>query len=83
MKVVFSCVRLCYVQSLTGHKSPVNAVSASETTGDIATVCDSGQLCFHVLSLLSFQIQCWGKLLLKVMRYNILLLPKKVTSYVT
>ncbi|KAF5898785.1 lysosomal-trafficking regulator isoform X1, partial [Clarias magur] len=32
---------LCYVQSLTGHKSPVNAVSASETTGDIATVCDS------------------------------------------
>lgn len=37
---VFS--RLCYVQSLTGHKSPVMAVSASETTGDIATVCDSG-----------------------------------------
>ncbi|KAG9472227.1 hypothetical protein GDO78_020660 [Eleutherodactylus coqui] len=33
--------RLCYVQSLTGHKSPVTAVSASETTGDIATVCDS------------------------------------------
>lgn len=38
------CVcRLCYVQSLTGHKSPVTAVSASETTGDIATVCDSGE----------------------------------------
>lgn len=35
--------RLCYVQSLTGHKSPVTAVSASETTGDIATVCDSGR----------------------------------------
>lgn len=35
--------RLCYVQSLTGHKSPVTAVSASETTGDIATVCDSGE----------------------------------------
>ncbi|KAG2467234.1 LYST regulator, partial [Polypterus senegalus] len=35
------CYRLCYVQSLTGHKSPVSAVSASETTGDIATVCDS------------------------------------------
>lgn len=35
-------LRLCYVQSLTGHKSPVTAVSASETTGDIATVCDSG-----------------------------------------
>ncbi|TTI76904.1 Lysosomal-trafficking regulator [Bagarius yarrelli] len=28
-------------ESLTGHKSPVTAVSASETTGDIATVCDS------------------------------------------
>lgn len=40
-----SCLffRLCYVQSLTGHKSPVTAVAASETTGDIATVCDSGE----------------------------------------
>ncbi len=27
--------------------------------------------------------QCWGKLLLKVMHYNIALLPKKVTNYVT
>ncbi len=27
--------------------------------------------------------QCWGKLLLKVMRYNIALLPKKVTNYFT
>ncbi len=27
--------------------------------------------------------QCWGELLLKVMHYNIALLPKKVTSYVT
>ncbi len=27
--------------------------------------------------------QCWGKLLLKVMHYNIVLLPKKVTKYVT
>ncbi len=27
--------------------------------------------------------QCWGKLLLKVMHYNIVLLPKKVTNYVT
>ncbi len=26
--------------------------------------------------------QCWGKLLLKVMHYNIALLPKKVTSRV-
>ncbi|KAL4641356.1 lysosomal-trafficking regulator-like [Arapaima gigas] len=33
--------RLCHVQNLTGHKSPVSAVCASETTGDIATVCDS------------------------------------------
>ncbi len=27
--------------------------------------------------------QCWGNLLLKVMHYNIVLLPKKVTYYVT
>lgn len=40
--VPFVFFRLCYVQSLAGHKSPVTAVSASETTGDIATVCDSG-----------------------------------------
>ncbi len=26
--------------------------------------------------------QCWGKLLLKVMHYNIALLPKKATNYV-
>ncbi|MCI4376677.1 hypothetical protein PGIGA_G00191140 [Pangasianodon gigas] len=39
--IIWDLNRLCYVQSLTGHKSPVNAVSASETTGDIATVCDS------------------------------------------
>ncbi len=29
------------------------------------------------------EVQCWGKLLLKVMHYNIALLPKKVTNYVT
>uniref|UniRef100_A0A672REL5 Lysosomal trafficking regulator n=1 Tax=Sinocyclocheilus grahami TaxID=75366 RepID=A0A672REL5_SINGR len=39
--ILWDLNRLCYVESLTGHKSPVNAVSASETTGDIATVCDS------------------------------------------
>lgn len=39
----FWSFRLCYVQTLAGHKSPVTAVSASETTGDIATVCDSGE----------------------------------------
>ncbi len=27
--------------------------------------------------------QCWGKLLLKVMHYNIALLHKKVTNHVT
>ncbi len=27
--------------------------------------------------------QCWGKLLLKVMHYNIALLSKKVTNYIT
>ncbi|XP_036071561.1 lysosomal-trafficking regulator isoform X2 [Oryzias melastigma] len=39
--IIWDLNRLCYVQSLTGHKSPVTAVAASETTGDIATVCDS------------------------------------------
>ncbi|XP_049456199.1 lysosomal-trafficking regulator isoform X5 [Epinephelus fuscoguttatus] len=39
--ILWDLNRLCYVQSLTGHKSPVTSVSASETTGDIATVCDS------------------------------------------
>ncbi|MEE6475211.1 hypothetical protein FKM82_010657 [Ascaphus truei] len=39
--IIWDLNRLCYVQSLTGHKSPVTAVSASETNGDIATVCDS------------------------------------------
>ncbi|XP_043535949.1 lysosomal-trafficking regulator isoform X1 [Chiloscyllium plagiosum] len=39
--IIWDLNRLCYVQSLTGHKSPVTAVSASETTGDSATVCDS------------------------------------------
>ncbi|CAN0412720.1 unnamed protein product [Lampetra planeri] len=39
--IVWDLNRLCYVQSLTGHKSPVMAVSASETTGDIATACSS------------------------------------------
>ncbi|XP_006872071.1 PREDICTED: lysosomal-trafficking regulator [Chrysochloris asiatica] len=39
--ILWDLNRLCYVQSLAGHKSPVTAVTASETTGDIATVCDS------------------------------------------
>ncbi|XP_069741266.1 lysosomal-trafficking regulator isoform X2 [Narcine bancroftii] len=39
--IIWDLNRLCYVQSLTGHKSPVTAVSTSETTGDTATVCDS------------------------------------------
>ncbi len=34
-------------------------------------------------SLLRAREQCRGKLLLKVMRYNIALLTKKVTNYVT
>ncbi len=38
--------------------------------------------CFNVLLLL-YHDQCWGKLLLKVMHYNIALLPKKETNYVT
>ncbi len=38
--------------------------------------------CAKILSLMNHH-QCWGKLLLKVMHYNIALLPKKVTNYVT
>ncbi len=34
------------------------------------------------LVIVAYQ-QCWRKLLLKVMHYNIALLPKKVTNYVT
>ncbi len=37
---------------------------------------------FHFYKLADYD-QCWGKLLLKVMHYNIALLPKKVTNYVT
>uniref|UniRef100_A0A3B3QSJ6 Lysosomal trafficking regulator n=1 Tax=Paramormyrops kingsleyae TaxID=1676925 RepID=A0A3B3QSJ6_9TELE len=39
--ILWDLNRLCHVQNLMGHKSPISAVSASETTGDIATVCDS------------------------------------------
>ncbi len=31
----------------------------------------------------SINNQCWGKLILKRMHYNIALLPKKVANYVT
>lgn len=56
--------RLCYVQSLAGHKSPVTAVSASETTGDIATVCDSGEQAPKpkhraIISWFHHKLNCW------------------------
>ncbi len=38
---------------------------------------------FKVLKEQMYYMQCWGKLLLKVMHYNIALLPKKVTNYVS
>ncbi len=46
-------------------------------------------LCSYLLCLFMWtqhlltEIQCWGKWLLKIMHYNIALLPKKVTHYVT
>lgn len=52
--ILLRLLRLCYVQSLTGHKSPVTAVSASETTGDIATVCDSGDASLFLKVILLF-----------------------------
>ncbi len=42
-----------------------------------------GSCCCKPTSLSQSQHECWGKLLLKVMHYNIALLPKKVTNYVT
>ncbi len=38
---------------------------------------------FKVLKEQMYYMQCWGKLLLKVMHYNTALLPKKVTNYVS
>ncbi len=38
--------------------------------------------CYHVMLSL-YRGQFWGKLLLKVMRYNIALLPKKVANFVS
>ncbi len=40
-------------------------------------------LLFIFLMIKSESNQFWGKLLLKVMHYNIALLPKKVTNFVT
>ncbi len=44
--------------------------------------------CLKILSWLNFFFfysvdQFWGNLLLKVMHYNIALIPKKVTNYLT
>ncbi len=43
--------------------------------------------CFKITIMTGFVVQghtqCWGKLLLKVTHYNIALLPKKVTNYIT
>ncbi len=38
----------------------------------------------HIASKISVcYIQCWRKLFLKVMHYNIVLLPKKVSNYIS
>ena len=34
---------LAYVRSLTGHSGGVSALAISRTSGDICTVCDSGE----------------------------------------
>uniref|UniRef100_UPI00358EB0E6 lysosomal-trafficking regulator-like isoform X2 n=1 Tax=Myxine glutinosa TaxID=7769 RepID=UPI00358EB0E6 len=39
--ILWDLNRLCYVQSLSDHKSPVNAISVSDTTGDVASACHS------------------------------------------
>ncbi len=38
---------------------------------------------FNILKVFNLEYQCWGKLLLKVMHYNIALLYKKATNYIT
>ncbi len=40
-------------------------------------------LSYYAVILFDTYDQCWGKLLLKVMHYNIALLSKKVTNYIT
>ncbi len=48
----------------------------------VLTVYDDLNVCYNGRPMVSY-IQCWVKLLLKVMHYNIVLLPKKVSNYVT
>ncbi len=43
---------------------------------------NNGKILYYLISLHDC-VQCRGKLLLKVIHYNIALLPKKVTNYVT
>ncbi len=51
------------------------------TSGQISRV-EKGVF-LHYYYYYYYYYQCWGKLLLKVMHYNIALLPKKVTNFVT
>ncbi len=45
----------------------------------VLTVYDDLNVCYNGRPMVSY-IQCWVKLLLKVMHYNIVLLPKKVSN---
>ncbi len=73
------------------YKTPRHAALTHRTTplllNMLCSFCSlSVLLCYT--AVLSYRSQysdnqCWGKLLLKVMHYNIALLPKKVTNYVT
>ncbi len=45
--------------------------------------CEPGPILSHTGIFVAISKQCWGKLLLKVMHYNITFLPKKVTNCVT
>ncbi|CAG09550.1 unnamed protein product, partial [Tetraodon nigroviridis] len=77
--ILWDLNRLCYVQSLTGHKSPVTAVSASETTGDIATVCDSGDSTYGYASVLTLTVSGYTRDNNKVEKEEVLV-PKPGTS---
>ncbi len=61
----------------SGHGRLIRALVCSERKRES----DNSSRIIFIDILLKYQ--CRGKILLKVMRYNIALLPKNVTNYVT
>ncbi len=59
------------------------ALSFFEEKREIFNLNFDGVISFYKMTECLLYEQCWGKLLLKAMHYNIALLPKKVTNYIT